>query len=531
MTGQDQRTHGLLGSVLLALALAGCATQGGMNAPARGGASIPSGWQYGTPQGAGSTPDGATVATSASAAAAANPTLTAEGAAPGAPAHPLALDDAWWTRFNDPALTALIERTLARNTDLGVAALRVRQAQLRVGLAESQRLPGVSARVGAEASRRLEDSRPTTRGSSATLSASWELDLWGRLAAERDVALWEARATDDDRRAVALSLAGTAALLYWEQAYLDERIAAAEQSLDYARRTVSLVDAQYRAGRVSGLEVAQARQGVSQQEAALSQLVQLRVESRQSLALLLDEPSQTVVLAAPARWPGAPWPTVSPGLPAEVLARRPDLRAAEARLRGAFAAVDATRTSYYPALTLTGSVGGSSEALSRVLSNPVGSLGAALTLPFLQWRDMQRNVAISQAEADAAVLGFRQTLYEALADVDRALSAQTQLEAQARAQDDRLAQARQVERLTERRYRSGAEPLRVWLDAQEARRQAELAAADVRYDQLSNWVSLVQALGGGDAVIDARTQATAGAGQTRSSTTSAQAPAKPVSPP
>jgi NodT family efflux transporter outer membrane factor (OMF) lipoprotein len=463
-----------LTSCRVALALAalvvvsGCAsTPAGMNAPRSGGAVVPEQWQF--------------------------------GAAPAARdgGRALTLDEAWWQRFDDPQLNALIERALSRNTNLAVAALRVRQAQLRADVADAARLPDVSGRIGVNASRAIESGASTTRGASATLSASWEVDLWGRLSSQRDAAQWEAQASEDDRRAVALSLTGTVARLYWQLAYLDQRVASSEQSLAYARKTAGFVITQHQVGSVSGLEEAQARQAVSVQESALAQLVQTRIEARQSLALLLDESTQAASLPEHPQWPTVARPVIEPGLPAQVLSRRPDLRAAESRLRKAYATVDTTRTSYYPTLSLTGSVGGSSESLSNVLSNPVGTLGAALVLPFLQWRDMQRNVAISQAEADASVLTFRQTLYQALADVDQALSAQVQLQRQVDAQTERLAQARKVEHISELRYRSGAESLKTWLDGEESLRQAELAYADVRYNQLSNWVSLVQALGGG----------------------------------
>ncbi|WP_422192612.1 efflux transporter outer membrane subunit [Aquabacterium sp.] len=454
-------------AVLACLLLTACATQtAGLNAPQAGNAQVPGQFQY--------------------------------AAAPAGTARAVALDEAWWKGFNDPVLSDLIDRALARNTDLAVAALRVRQAQLQLQQSESDRLPRFSGNVNANASRRVGESQPTTRSASASVGASWELDLWGRLSAQRDAAQWEAAATEEDRRAVALSLVGTTATLYWQLAYLEQQVDTAEQSLAYARKTLDLVLAQRQAGSVSGLEEAQARQSVLAQEASLSQLVQQRVVVRQSLALLLDEPSQNADAVLPKpQWPATPWPELSPGLPAEVLSRRPDLRAAEARLRGSFANVDVTRASYYPTFTLNGSVGGSSQSLSNVLANPVGTLGAALALPFLNWGTMQRNVAISQAQADAAVLDFRKTLYQALADVDTALSAQTQLQRQAQSQNDRLVQARKVEQLTELRYRSGADPLKIWLDAQESRRQAELAAAQVRYNQLDNWVALVQALGGG----------------------------------
>jgi NodT family efflux transporter outer membrane factor (OMF) lipoprotein len=469
----QMKAKALMTAISLAV-LAGCATSpAGMNAPAAGGAQVPAQWQI-TPM------------------------------APGAMGSVLSLDEAWWERFEDPALNDLIRRVLNSNLSLGVAALRVQQARLRTDLADSDRLPSVSASVGANASRLL-DGGPTTRGASAKLSATWELDLWGRLSAQRDAAQWATQASEEDRRAVALSLVATTARLYWQLAYLDQRVTSAEQSLAYARQTQTLVGAQYKAGSVSGLEQAQAQQAVSSQEAGLAQLTQTRMEARQALALLLDGPAQSASLPEQPRWPQAAWPALAPGLPADLLSRRPDVRAAESRLRASYASVDVTRTSYYPSLSLTGSVGGTSESLSRVLRDPVGSLGATLVLPFLQFRDMQRNVAISQAEADASVLNFRQTLYQALSEVDQGLSAQTQYAAQTQALEQRLLQARKVERLIELRYRSGAEPLKSWLDAQESRRSAELSLADARYNQLSSWVSLLQALGGGAPVVaDAR---------------------------
>lgn len=467
-------TPSLLAAALAMSLLAGCATQpAGTKLPPEAGGSVPGAWQHSDPQAA---------------------------AVPGK--STLSLDGAWWEAFDDATLNELMGRVLRENLDLATSALRVQQARLRADLAESDRLPSVSARIGTQASRLL-DGGGTTRSSSAALTASWELDFWGRLSATRDLKVWEAKATEGDRQALAMTLAATTARLYWQLAYLDLRVASAEQSLAYARKTQNLVGAQYKAGSVSGLEQAQAQQAVSAQEAALAQLTQTRVEARQALALLLDGPTQTAQLPAAPRWPSQAWPEIAAGVPAEVLARRPDVRAAEYRLRESFAGVDVTRTSYYPNLTLTGSVGGSSESLSQVLRDPVGTLGAALVLPFLQFNDMKRNVAISQAEADASVLGFRKVLYQALADVDQGLSAQRQLRLQTQALDTRLQQALQVERLTEARYRAGAEPLKSWLDAQESRRTAELALADARYSQLSNYVGLVQSLGGRVPLSDA----------------------------
>lgn len=405
-----------------------------------------------------------------------------------------ATHEPWWTRFGDATLNQLVDEVLQRNTNLAIAALKVRRAQLQAGLAASDQWPSVSVKANSAAARPV-DGGSTTRSNSVSAGVAWEADVWGRLAALRDAADWEAQATQADRQAAALSLVGTTAGLYWKVAYLNQRIQASEQSIAYARKTFDLVQIQHRAGSVSGLDEAQAEQTLSSQEASHTQLLQQRVEARYALAVLFDGPP-TVAMNESLRLPDAALPVVDAGLPASLLSRRPDLRAAELRLRKASATVDATRTSYYPTLSLTGSLGGTSTALSNVLSNPVATLGAGLVLPFVQWRDMQRNVAISQTEQEQAVLGFRQTWYQALADAESALSARIQYEVQGQQLLRALTSAQTAERLTEARWRAGAVPVKAWLDAQETRRSAENNLAQNRLNRLTNVVTLYQALGG-----------------------------------
>lgn len=158
--------------------------------------------------------------------------------------------------------------------------------------------------------------------------------------------------------------------------------------------------------------------------------------------------------------------------------------------------MDSTRASFYPTLGLTGTVGGSSAALSNLLANPVATLGAGITLPFLNFNQARLNIRVSEADYELAVVSFRQTLLAAFTDVDNALSARTQLAAQGEALSQSLAAARRAEQLYEVRYRAGAVPLRTWLDAQESRRGAEIAQAQNMLARLNNQVAIYQALGG-----------------------------------
>ena len=400
---------------------------------------------------------------------------------------------AWWRRFGDPTLDALVDRVLSRDNDLAAAAVTLRRARLQAHYAVIN--PNVSGTGSYTDTVPLRGHLPSSQLGTTSLLASYEVDLFGALAAQKDVARWEARATEQDLESTRLSLIGTTVNLYYQLAYLNQRIVTAQQSVAYGQKTLDLVRIQARAGAASSLEVAEAVQNLASQKATLEDLIEQRVEARASLNLLLD--GQT---ADPAgELPGLPdgaLPGVDAGLPASLLGRRPDLRATELRLRESLASVDQSRLSFYPSLSLTGSVGGTGTNLSNLLSNPVGTLGANIALPFLQYGQLKLTVGVSRANYDAAVIQFRQTLYKALTDVDNALSARERLAAEAEDLEESLTNARTVERLDEVRYRAGATPLKTWIDAQETRRQAEVALAQNRFSRYENYVALCIALGG-----------------------------------
>lgn len=414
--------------------------------------------------------------------------------------------DRWWTAFGDEQLNTLIDLALQRNNNLAAAAYTVRNAQLEAGNAAGDRLPTPSAGLNYNRSRELTGAENTNRSYNANLGVSWEIDLWGKLAAAQRRAEWEARATEQDRQATAQALVATVATIYWELATLNHKITSQQQSVTTAAKTLELAQVQHQAGAISGLGVAQARQTEASQRAMLADLEQQRVEKRNALAILFDAPPEQLPEAAHnPRLPDlAQLPPVPAGLPASILARRPDLQAAEQRLRKSLVHVDVVRTSYYPTLSLTGALGGSSTSLSNVLANPVATLGAGLALPFLRLGEMQRNTAIARNSYEQAIIHFRQTLYAALADAENALSARTQLQQQSDQQAIALEQAKRAEQLTEVQYRAGAVPLKTWLDAQESRRSATLAWQNVQLARAINQVTLYKALGG-SAVLPAVT--------------------------
>ncbi|WP_431824608.1 efflux transporter outer membrane subunit [Burkholderia sp. F1] len=413
---------------------------------------------------------------------------------PDAPNAPAASAD-WWRSFGDPVLDRLIDDALRTNNDLAIAAIRVYRARLQAGIADTNLTPAVTLGANGSVSRTL-DTHQMGRASGVTGALSYELDLWGRLAALRDAARWEADATEADREAARLSLIGTTAALYWQLGYLNRQIALGDANIAYASRTVALVRSRHAAGATSGLDLAQAEQSLAAQRAAQTQLLQQRAENRHALAILFDRPPQQPA-AEPPTLPDGPLPAVAAGLPANLLGRRPDLRAAEFRLRESLANVDATRTSFYPTFTLTGNVGTSSTSLERVLSNPVATLGLGLALPFIQWNTMQLQIKVSQTQYQEAVVGFRQRLYSALAEVENALSARVQLEREAEQRTLSRAQAQRAETLAAARFAAGATDVQPWLDQQQRLRDAQSAESQNRLNRLNNQMTLYRALGGG----------------------------------
>ena len=404
--------------------------------------------------------------------------------------------DQWWTLFGDSQLNQLVDQVIQRNADLAVAGINLQTARLRAGLARDQQGPRVNSGVSTGHRYDLNSGDDTANGVSLSAGVSYEVDLFGKLARQTEAAKWESLATEQDLQATGQTLIGTTANLYWQLGYLNERLSTEKQNLAATQKTFELVRTQYKAGAVSGLDLTQAEQSVQSQKASLSQIEQQLVETRTALAVLLQIPVQQLNIQEPKQLPRINLPNISAGLPADILSRRPDLQAAELRLRESLATKDATKASYYPSISLTGNLGSSSTSLANLLKNPALTLGASLSLPFLQYNDMKKDLKISDLTYEKAIIEYRKTLYQAFADTENALSNRTELDKQVALQQRNLELAEKTERLTNVRYKNGAIALKNLLDAQETTRSARLSLIQTKQSQYNAYVTLMQALGG-----------------------------------
>lgn len=405
----------------------------------------------------------------------------------------------WWAGFDSAELTALITAAEAANPDLAIAAERVLQAEAQVRTADASLFPALNLGMGSG----RRETRPdggewtATDSSSATLSASYELDLWGRNAAGRDVAAAVLRASRFDRETVRLTLVAGVANAWFQLLSLRGRLAIARENLAIAERVFKVVDSRVRNGAASKLDRARQQAAVLTQQAGL---LPLEVQERQllfALAILLGRAPQAYDTSA-ASLAGLAVPRIAPGLPAQLLLRRPDLASAEAQLVAAHANLAAARAALLPSISLTGSAGLASNVLLNFLSAPTATLalGAALLQPIFDGGRLGAQVDIAESRQRELVAGYRKAVQAALADVEGALAAAGRLAAQEALQEQVMEQAQVALRLAEIRYREGADDLLSLLDAQRTLFQAEDQRAQIRLSRLQAAVSLYKALGG-----------------------------------
>ncbi len=408
----------------------------------------------------------------------------------------LAAVDEWWKQFNDSQLNSLIERALQTNNDLALATLNLRKARLNAGLSEDDKLPDLSF-SGALANEKSLDSGAGDKSFSTNTSLSYKLDLWGALSAAADVTQWEAKASFEDRESTAQALVVTVATLYWKIGYLNQRLYLAQDNIKGIEQVVALTQQRYDNGSTTRLALLESTQNLYKQQVSFSQLQQQLTESKNAMSILLNQPPQDLMLSI-EKLPEGALPDIASGIPAELLLRRADVKSSLYQLKSMLASKDALAASYLPSLILTGELGTSSSDLIELLQNPVGKLGAGLTLPFLEWNKMKLNKNIAELDYQTAVINYRVTLYQAFAEVANYLSARKHYLYQTETQQALYRNSQEAEKIYASQYRAGAIAMIDWINAIEAKRDAQASLLENQYNQLVIQAKLYQSLGGKD---------------------------------
>lgn len=407
-------------------------------------------------------------------------------------------DRSWWQQFGSMELESLIQAGQQSNLEIAAAMTRVQQAEAQARIAGVPLLPSVSATANTSRQGTFHDIVTKDRYASGFLVVDYELDFWGKNRAGQAAAEATLRANQYAQETVALTVTSSLASTYLQILSLRDQLRIARLNVANAERVLRLVDAQGRYGAASPLDLARQRSVVASQQAIIPQLAQQEREARAALAILLGRPPQTFDVAG-SGLDNIRLPRVSPGLPSELLSRRPDIRRAEAVLRSADANIAAARAALFPSIHLTSSSGLQSDSLSALLSrgNVLFALGASLTAPIFDAGRLRSQRDLAIAQKDEMLHTYRTAVITAFSEVDTALGAIQSLKAQDELKTQEMQQADLAFTLAEIRYRAGAEDLLTVLDTQRALYDVQNQLGQIKLQRLQAAVSLFKALGGG----------------------------------
>lgn len=411
----------------------------------------------------------------------------------------------WWRGFRSRELTQLMEEAQTVNLDIAAATSRIRQADAQARITGAALLPSLStagqenySRNSGSSSNGLTNGGREVVSYSSSLSASYELDFWGK---NRDAALATeetATATRFDRDVVALSTLTAVANAYFQVLASQDRIKTAERNIASAQRILDAIQSRLTAGTGTDLDLAQQQSVLANQRAAVPPLRQTLAQNLNALATLVSRPPESVRINGGSLNTLVP-PRVTPGLPSELLTQRPDIRRQEAQLASATASVGSARAQFFPSIQLTGQGGYQSSALSSLFQPNAAffSLVGGLTQPIFDGGRIQSNFDLTQARQDELLQTYRKTVVQSFADVDNALVSIRQTSERLRLLRDVLTASRRAFQLSEQQLRAGTADIVTVLNTQLTLFQAEDALSQAQLARLLAIVSLYQALGGG----------------------------------
>ena len=403
--------------------------------------------------------------------------------------------------FTDTILQRLIQEGIAQNLDLKVAYTRIQQSQAYYEQNGAAFLPGLNANAGITKSK-LSDAqgfgiRTYTTQYQLGISSSWEADIWGRLKISRKASLVSLLQTDAAVRAIQTSIVSAIANNYYTLLALDQQLAVTEQTVRNWDTTVTVMKALKESARVTEAAVVQSEAQRYAAEVTIPDLKQRIRETENALSVLLGRSPGVIERS---KLDGQQTIAVlQTGIPAQLLANRPDVLQAEYTYRNAFELTNVARTAFYPSLSITGSAGLSSLTLANFISAGAvaASIGAGLTQPIFNRRLNRTNLVVSQAQQQAALLDFKNTLLIAGQEVSDALSLHTTALEKKTVRTNQLVALKKSVEYTQELLRNGFANYNEVITARQSLLAAELGTVNDKLQQLQAIVSLYRSLGGG----------------------------------
>ncbi len=414
----------------------------------------------------------------------------------------------WWQQFNDPVLDQLISEALQHNQDLALSAAQVDEAAALAGIARAQLLPSLAANAGYQRARTSAET--TTAGSpliadvrTANLTASWELDLWGKLRRSSEAARATLAASQYNRDAARLSLSAQVAQTYFQMRAFDAQLDIAKRTLDSRESSLQLRQKRFKGGMTSELDMRQAESEAASARATIPQLSKSLQQTETALAVLLGRTPRELLEGKLQRGQAIDLLNVPPSIPADLssslLERRPDLAAAEAQLIAANARIGVAKAAYFPSISLTGALGSQSLSMETLFSGATRtwSFVGNATAPIFNFGQTGLNVDAASARQRQALAQYQKSVQTAFKETQDALVASSAAREVQEAQTTQLAALNRALHLATLRYDNGYSSYLDVLDAERNTFQAELNLVNAKLDRLNAAISLYKALGGG----------------------------------
>ena len=411
----------------------------------------------------------------------------------------------WWELFQDEELRALLTAALEENKDLRVAVTRVAQARSRLGVTRADQLPQLDARGRYSHERTSEKGVfPLPPGQeendlyALSSDASFEVDLWGRLRRANEAARAELLASEAARQTVLVTLVADVASTYLELRERDLELEITRRTAAARRQSLGIVRDRFESGLTSALDLRQAETDLASTEALIPDLEREVIQTENRLSILVGRFPGEIRRGSPLTGQTFP-PEIPAGLPSALLQRRPDIRQAEESLVAANARIGVAKAAFFPEISLTGTYGVESVALSDLFTGAarVWQVGPRVTVPIFRGGRNRANLELAEAEQEEALLRYEQAVHQAFREAEDALVAHTKTRQAHIEQREAVRAARETLAVAESRYGSGLTTYLNVLDTQRTLLSAEIAESRALLAELASVVQLYRALGGG----------------------------------
>ncbi|RZN59394.1 toxin/drug exporter TdeA [Avibacterium paragallinarum] len=406
------------------------------------------------------------------------------------------IQENWWTLYHDPQLNQLVQQALENNKDLAKAAIAVNTALYNANLIGANLVPSFSGSLSSSASKNINTGGNSTISHGGSLNVSYTLDLWRRLADASSAAEWRHAASEQDLEAARISLINSVILTYYQLGYLNDAINTVNKTINYYSEINRIMQNKFRQGVADRASSDQAQQAVLTARNSLINYQTQKKTAEATLRNLLNlKPSDPLKVNYPhilkVKNVG-----VNLNVPLSAIANRPDVKGYQYRLNSAFKDAKAMQKSWFPTITLGGSLGSSGNKIDNAFNTPIAGGTVGISLPFLSWNTVKWNVKISESAYDLALVNFEQSITKALNDIDTNYFAYNQ----ARQNFANLKQTydynKRITQYYKNRYDAGIAELREWLNAASTERNSELSILNAKYNLIQSENAVYSAMGG-----------------------------------